>query len=111
MGIVHKSLQTVPTRTGKIDTISNIVMPVLISQPFPEVRFAAFDVICGLASYGKGIEEFLMPYPGFFEFITNRNTEYTKEGTPNNMIILYYESIHHHPILLLLIPIVCLACN
>jgi len=79
MDIVHNALTTIQTETGR-NSVNNIVLPVLVSQPFPDMRYAAFDVVAGLASYRKGVEVMLMPYPGFYEFITNRNTENTKEG-------------------------------
>ncbi|PRP83820.1 hypothetical protein PROFUN_08935 [Planoprotostelium fungivorum] len=67
------------TRANEKTTLYEIVVPIVTGQPFEELRIAAFQTIKGLANFGWGSDE-LVNFPGFFEWLMNRNSENTKEG-------------------------------
>eukprot|EP01117_Protostelium_nocturnum_P019585 TRINITY_DN8533_c0_g1_i1.p1 TRINITY_DN8533_c0_g1~~TRINITY_DN8533_c0_g1_i1.p1 ORF type:complete len:504 (+),score=154.40 TRINITY_DN8533_c0_g1_i1:41-1513(+) len=67
------------TRAGDTCTILEVIMPILTQQPFPDLRTASFQTLKGISQFSFGVEN-LFNYPGFFEFILNRNSEATKEG-------------------------------
>lgn len=71
-------LQEVPTRQEGKENFIKIVMG-LISQPFPELRYAIYDCLSSLAKFSWGVMEEIK-YPGFFEWMTNRETDDTKAG-------------------------------
>jgi len=51
----------------------------LVFQPFPELRYAVYDFLSSLAKLNWGVaEEF--KYPGFYEWMVNRETDDTKSG-------------------------------
>jgi len=75
--LLQELLQQVPTRKAE-EPILNAIHP-WITQPFPELRYAVYDVLSGLASIPWGLQKELQ-YPGFYEFITNRGTDDTKAG-------------------------------
>lgn len=51
-----------------------------VDQPFQDVRTGAFAVLQSIARHSSWGVQVLVNYPGFFEFILNRDTETTKVG-------------------------------
>ncbi|KAL6071779.1 26S proteasome non-ATPase regulatory subunit 5, variant 2 [Balamuthia mandrillaris] len=51
-----------------------------LEQPFPDLRNAVFAALQGACTNLWALSTKLFLRPGFFEFITNRSTETTKEG-------------------------------
>jgi len=77
--ILESLLHRVPKRNGDRTNILNVVLPLLHTNPFIELRNATFDLLDGMASHGFSAEE-LLNYSGFYDYIKNRSIEETKTG-------------------------------
>jgi len=84
--ILKKLIENVENRSRRIETMTTIVMP-LLRHPFVEQRYAVLDVLSGLTWHSWGVDQ-LMKYPGFFEYISNRNSEETKTGKEWQFMII-----------------------
>jgi hypothetical protein len=75
--------QIVP-RYSRPNVTSNYLINSLFDQirtdPFPDIRFAVFHVFRSLAYHTWGIDDYLLAYPTFIDWLVNRNTEIIKEG-------------------------------
>jgi hypothetical protein len=73
------NLQNIEINNFKKENIINIIMT-LIKQPFDQINNSCFGLLNILSTFKWGIL-LQFNYPGFFEFIINRESHLKKEGS------------------------------